>query len=82
MDLESPHWDEWETQFNQLADQAQVAENKSELASAKMHLILFGNNGLTEEEELAELKNFATMPDQLKKVVVETDYWQNIYLFY
>lgn len=82
MDIESPNFERWEAEFTQLAETVPLAVNKQLLASANMHLTLYGDNALSEEQEFLELEKMKLLKDQLQKVVVDTDFWQNIYLFY
>lgn len=81
MDVESEYWDEWENRFITLADKARKVPITQNLKGSRHYLCLYGDNGLTPEEEFAELETMAQHPDELKKVEVDTSYWQDTVLF-
>jgi hypothetical protein len=81
MDLESPLWEEWENQFNMLAQQAEKVTLGTPIADAQHYLCLYGENGLAPEAELQELDLMASKLEKLKKVEVDTGYWQDTVLF-
>lgn len=81
MDIESARWDEWEARFMALAAQAETVPAGSSLKNAAHYLCLYGENGLTPEEEFAELEALGQWSDRLKKVEIETGYWQDTVLF-
>ena len=81
MDTESEQWPEWESRFTALADAVQATENRALLAEAESLLCFYGENGLTPEEEFAELTRLVSEQASLRKILVETSYWQDIVLF-
>lgn len=81
MDIESPQWDAWEAAFRALAEKARESQAKTAIKGAKQYVCLYGDNGLSEEEEFATLVEMAEKADQLLRVEVDTDYWQDTVLF-
>lgn len=81
MDTESPRWDEWEEQFTRLAEQAEPVSATPTLKNSQHYLCLYGDNGLSPEEEFAELKQMEQRASQLHKVEIDTGYWLDTVLF-
>lgn len=81
MDIESSQWEAWETQFRALAEEAETVKATHQIKGAKHYLCLYGDNGLPPEEEFEELEKMRRLKDQLKKVEVDADYWQETVLF-
>ncbi len=84
MNYEAPQWEDWENRFRQLAEQATLVTGTAEAAKirgAKHYLCLYGDNGLTPDEEFAELERMSSQTSQLKRVEVDTSYWQDTVLF-
>ncbi|MBX2861554.1 MAG: hypothetical protein KTR14_09985 [Vampirovibrio sp.] len=83
MDTEHPRFDEFVQRFEALAEDAQKHEGqKPALSGCKIYLTLFGENGLSPEEEFEFLDKLATHKENgLKRLDIETSYWQNIVLF-
>lgn len=81
MDYESPYWEEWESKFRELAEAAQQVPVTGDIKGAKHYLCLYGDNGLTPEEELRELEEMGRHKSAIKRVEVDTSYWQDTVLF-
>lgn len=83
MDIESPYWETWEAEFIALAEEAEPVPvvRRDSIKGARHYLCLYGDNGLSAEEELEELAIMRREKDHLKKVEVETSYWQDVVLF-
>lgn len=85
MDVEHPRFDEYETQFQALAENAEnwEAEQKPELNGAQLFLCLYGENGLEPEEEFAALERLNALQQEstLHKLEIEADYYQDTILF-
>jgi hypothetical protein len=81
MDIESPHWEEWEEKFTALAQHAQIVKVAPNISGSRHFLCLYGDNGLTPEEEFSELEKMSQLQKDLKKVEIDTSYWQDTVLF-
>jgi len=81
MDIEAPQWDAWEARFSELAECAQKVPMTGNIKGARHYLCLYGENGLSPEEELTELESMAQQQQNLRKVEVDTSYWQDTILF-
>lgn len=83
MDVEHPLFDTYESRFNALAEAVETMEGAlPALSSVTLYLCLYGDNGLQAEEELALLEKLEQAgPDQLHKLEVSKDYWQDVILF-
>ncbi len=81
MDIESSQWDEWEAQFRELAKDVPQVSYTGAIKGAKHYLCLYGENGLNEEEEFEELALMRQQKTDLKRVEVDTAYWQDTVLF-
>jgi hypothetical protein len=83
MDIEDPRFEAFEARFRELVEQSElVPPPRPALGSAKAYLCLYGENGLSPDEEFAVLEQLAEEAGRnLKRVEVDTDYWQNIVLF-
>jgi hypothetical protein len=85
MDVNAPQWDAYIQQFETVAQRAQpwIGKDKSSrpnLADAQLYLCLYGENGLTPDEEFAMLDTLA-QANPLYRVDVETAYWLETVLF-
>lgn len=81
MDIESPQWDVWESRFMALAEIAPKVDVNPALKGAKHYLCLYGDNGLSPEEEFEELEIMFQTPDKVKKVEIDTSFWQDTVLY-
>jgi hypothetical protein len=83
MDIESPRFEEYDARFRAIADGVEkVKVPKPSLNSCQLFLFLYGENGLSEADEFEALERFeSTDKALLRKMEVETDYWQDIILF-
>lgn len=81
MNLEHPLWEQWETEFMALADCAEETGMTGAVKGAQQSLCLAGDNGYLPEEELAELQKMAQHPERVKKVTVQTAFWEDIVLY-
>lgn len=81
MDTESEQWTEWEVRFLAVAQQAKTVKRGPQVGSATHYLCLYGDNGMSPEAEFEELTLMAKQVDVLKKIEVDTNYWQDTVLF-
>lgn len=83
MDIEDSHWEEYENRFRALAERAETVKRaEPSLDHCRYFLCLYGENGLSPQDELIFLDHMAQAePDQLKKIEVDTSYWQDTVLF-
>lgn len=83
MDTQSPEWEEYHRQFMELADLADSVEPPAPpLDECQYYLCLYGENGMSAEDEFQFLANMdAFVGDNLKKVEIQTSYWEDIVLF-
>ncbi len=83
MDTTHPQWEAYQKKFEELAFLAdQVARPEPPLDACRYYLCLYGENGLSPEEEFAFLEKMdAEVGKTLKKVVVQTSYWEDTVLF-
>lgn len=82
MDIEDPHWPEYERRFRDLAERADVVKApRPELASASLYLCLYGDNALPPEEEMRILERLEHTADRLKGTEISTAYWEDIVLY-
>jgi len=81
MDINHPLWETWEAQFMALAEHAEETGMTGAVKGAQQSLCLAGDNGYTPEAELAELATMALTPDRVKKVTVQTAFWEDIVLY-
>lgn len=84
MDIEAPEFEAYETRFQALAETLEEHDGpNSVLSSAPLFLCLYGENGFDEpKDELALLEQLEnTPPEQLRKIEIERDYWQDIVIF-
>lgn len=82
MNIEHPQWEEYEARFRALAEQ--VVLNKGpqpELASAESLLFLYGENGLTPQQEFELLDLLEHRVAELKGAEMQTSYWEDIALY-
>ena len=82
MDIESPQWDTYETRFRAFAEQVEIQKGpQPELASAEAMLFLYGENGLTPEEEFNLLEKLEKQVGNLRGTAMLTAYWEDIVLY-
>jgi hypothetical protein len=83
MDIESPRWEEYEQRFCALAERAERVEKaEPSLDRCRYFLCLYGENGMAPEEEFTFLDKMERESDgQLKRIDVDTAYWQDTVLF-
>ncbi|MEB3206748.1 MAG: hypothetical protein VKK59_05310 [Vampirovibrionales bacterium] len=86
MDVHDPQWSLYEERFLALAAMADLTSGaKPAVGSTRLYLCLYGENGLTPCQEFATLQELAQVaaesPQKLRKIEVETSYWQEIILY-
>ena len=86
MDVNHERFGEYETAFNALAEEATAWEgDKPALDSMSIYLCLYGDNGLSVEDEFALLEQLNVKQsehiDTLWRIDIEADYYQDIILF-
>ena len=86
MDVNHKRFDEYENAFNALAETATPWEgDKPALDSMAVYLCLYGDNGLTVDDEFALLDTLKNRrvenTDALWRIDIEADYYQDIILF-
>ncbi|MBY0404728.1 MAG: hypothetical protein K2X66_12570 [Cyanobacteria bacterium] len=83
MDINDPRFEQFEERFRALAEQAELVETaKPSLNASRYYLCLYGENGLPPEEEFEFLDKMAAEAGKtLKRLEVDTDYWQDLVLF-
>lgn len=82
MDTEDPRWEEYESRFRTLAEGVNIQKGpQAELGSAQAHLFLYGENGLSPEDEMATLDRFERERERLKGLEIMTSYWEDMALY-
>ena len=82
MNIEDPRWDEYENRFRALSEIVDVAKGpQPELASAEMMLFLYGENGMTPDQEFDMLSKLEKKVTDLKGTEMQTAYWEDIVLY-
>ena len=82
MHIEDPRWDEYENRFRALAERVGLKKGpQAEAASAELMLCLYGDNGLTPEQEFEVLGRLEQAEDRLKGTEVLTAYWEDLLLY-
>ncbi|MDX2084402.1 MAG: hypothetical protein SFZ03_03320 [Candidatus Melainabacteria bacterium] len=85
MNVECPQFEQYMARFQALAEAAcpWPEKQRPSLGSVQRYLCLFGENGLSMEEEFSILEELATAltRNALYKLEVDTDYWQDTILF-
>jgi hypothetical protein len=82
MNVEDPRWDEYEARFRELAERVELQKGpQPELASAQLHLCLYGDNAMTPEQEFDVLDQFEQRASQLKGTEILTAYWEDVVLY-
>lgn len=83
MDVNDPRWDAYEARFRELAEDALLVQgDKPALDRTQAFLCLYGENGLSPEDEFAVLDQLAAAPpEQRRRIEVTTEYWQDTVLF-
>lgn len=82
MDIEDSRWEEYENRFRALAERVELQKGpQKELASAEMLLFLYGENGLSADQEFEMLARLEQAADCLKGATMQTAYWEDIALY-
>ena len=83
MDVNDPQFAEYQAAFEKVAELAEPMEGaQPTIAGARYFLCLYGENGITPEEEFQTLKTLDDfMGNGLKKVTMQTGYWEDIVLY-
>ncbi len=82
MNIEDPRWEEYEARFRDLAEHVELQKGpQPELASAQLHLCLYGDNAMTPEQEFEALAHLQSKADSLKGTEVSTSYWEDLVLY-
>lgn len=82
MHIEDARWEEYESRFRKLAEGLTLHKGpRPELASSEAFLFLYGENGLSPEEELDMLARFEREPARLKGAEILTSYWEDLVLY-
>ncbi|MBY0450330.1 MAG: hypothetical protein K2X01_06880 [Cyanobacteria bacterium] len=83
MNTEHPDWDTFYTRFQSLIEHATRVDKAPPLDRCRLYLCLYGENGLSPEEEFSFLDLLAQAGKDglLKRVEIETSYWQDVVLF-
>lgn len=82
MHIEDPRWDTYEQRFRALAEQIELQKGpQPELASAEVHLFLYGENAMTPEQEFETLERLEQNKAQLKGTAILTAYWEDVVLY-
>ena len=83
MDVNDKRFEDYQQQFEAIAELAETTQGaQPEAASAKHMLCLYGDNGLDSDEEFALLKELeAYVGEGLKRVDIDTNYWQDTILY-
>lgn len=84
MNVESPQFEAYDARFRTLAEKVElVSVAKPSLNSCQLFLFLYGENGLSEEAEFEALAKLESVnPEDLRRLEVDTDYWQDIVIFW
>jgi hypothetical protein len=82
MNIDDPHWEDYERRFRALAEEIPLHKGADlDLGKAKIHLCLYGENGLEPEQELEILNRLEKDPSQLKGLEMTTSYWEDLVLY-
>lgn len=83
MDVEHPRFEEYDQRFRALAERAELVKvAKPALDSCRYYLCLYGENGMSPEEEFELLSTMEAHAEEgLKRLEVEIDYYQDTILF-
>ena len=82
MNIEDPRWDEYEARFRQLAEHVELQKGpQPEVASAELHLCLYGDNAMSPEQEFDALNRFEKSMEQVKGTEILTAYWEDVVLY-
>lgn len=82
MNVEDPRWDEYEARFRELAARVEMQRGpQPEVASAQLHLCLYGDNAMNPDQEFDALSRFEESLDQLKGTEILTAYWEDLVLY-
>lgn len=83
VDVNHPRFEEYDHRFRALAEQAELVERANpSLNACRYYICLYGENGLSPEEEFAFLEELNSFVGKdLKRIEVDMDLWQDIVLF-
>jgi hypothetical protein len=82
MHTEDSRWEEYERRFRALAERVPVHKGaRAELASARLILCLYGDNGLSPESELDVLTQLEQAANRVQGVEMTTAYWEDLVLY-
>jgi hypothetical protein len=82
MDVQDPLWDRYEQRFMALANTVELSKGPLPLvSSARLMLCLYGENGLTPDQEFALLDTLEANQKTLQGTTMTTAYWEDIILF-
>ncbi|HEY9746323.1 MAG TPA: hypothetical protein V6C99_08910 [Oculatellaceae cyanobacterium] len=82
MNTEDPRWEEYERRFRTLAEGISLHKGpRAELASARVHLFLYGDNAMTPEQEFETLGQFEAERERLQGLEILTSYWEDVVLY-
>ncbi len=82
MNIEDPQWDAYETRFRAISDNLALHKGPvPEIANATIMLCLYGDNGMSVEEEFDTLMQLEARPADIKGLEMLTSYWEDIVLY-
>lgn len=83
MDTGNPRFEEYQARFEQVGELAEkVAGPAPAIASARYFLCLYGENGMSPQDEFAMLDTLESFVGEgLKRVDISTSYWEDTVLF-
>ncbi len=82
MHVEDPRWDDYENRFRALAGRVTLQKGpQAEAASAELMLCLYGDNGLSSEQEFEVLARLEQAEERLRGTEVVTAYWEDVLLY-
>lgn len=82
MHIEDPRWEEYENRFREVAERVNMQKGpQPEVASAQLFLCLYGDNGLTPEQEFEALARLEQQVEQLRGTTILTAYWEDLVLY-
>lgn len=82
MHTEDSRWECYERRFRALAERVPLHKGaRAEVASARLILCLYGDNGLSPDSELEVLTQLEQAVDRVEGVEMTTAYWEDIVLY-
>lgn len=82
MNIEDPRWEEYERRFRALAEHIHLHKGPlPEVASANLHLFLYGDNAMAPEQEFETLSRLEEASEHLKGLAILTAYWEDLVLY-